>query len=196
MVHCGQDCSKPLCAPAGKVPTTMSSRESCQTVVFPSSLGWMAIAVRADLLCQLTFGHPSEAVAIKSLDCEFQNPGRPTQWLRSLMKRLQAYASGEPDGFQDIGVDVRNLSEFRQRVLECCRRVPYGTTISYGELAAKAGVSGAARAVGSCMAGNRIPLIIPCHRVVRSDGGLGHYSAPGGVLTKRRLLRLERCPLG
>jgi methylated-DNA-[protein]-cysteine S-methyltransferase len=63
--------------------------------------------------------------------------------------------------------------------------------LTYGELAAKAGYPGAARAVGNCMAANRIPLLIPCHRVVCAGGRLGSYSAPGGTVTKRRLLALE-----
>ena len=77
-----------------------------------------------------------------------------------------------------------------------CRRIPYGRTMSYAELAAKAGSPNAARAVGNCMAGNRIPLIVPCHRVVCSDGRLGSYSAPGGTRMKRRLLDLESKKLG
>ena len=83
------------------------------------------------------------------------------------------------------------FSRFQRRVLNQCRRVPCGATISYARLAAKAGYPGAARAVGNCMAGNPIPLIVPCHRVVCSDGRLGAYSAPGGTAMKRRLLALE-----
>jgi methylated-DNA-[protein]-cysteine S-methyltransferase len=64
--------------------------------------------------------------------------------------------------------------------------------MTYGELAAKAGSPRAARAVGSCMARNRIPLVIPCHRVVPSGGRLGSFSAPGGSETKRRLIDMER----
>jgi methylated-DNA-[protein]-cysteine S-methyltransferase len=112
-----------------------------------------------------------------------------------LRRRLQAYASGKPDDFRDIRLDLcllrPFLTDFQLRVLEQCRKIPYGATISYAELAAKAGFSRAARAVGNCMAGNLIPLLIPCHRVVKSDGQLGSYSAPGGVEMKRRLLASE-----
>ena len=74
----------------------------------------------------------------------------------ALVHRLQAYASGAPDDFRDIRIDPGPPSEFQRRVLNQCRRVAYGSTISYGELAAKAGYPGAARAVGNCMAANRI----------------------------------------
>ena len=71
------------------------------------------------------------------------------------------------------------------------RNVPYGQTLSYAELAAKAGSPKAARAVGSVMAQNRVPLIIPCHRVVGSGGHLGGFSAPRGIAFKKQLLELE-----
>jgi methylated-DNA-[protein]-cysteine S-methyltransferase len=110
---------------------------------------------------------------------------------RRLVERLTAFAAGERDSLADIPIDVGRLGKFQRRVAKQCRSIPYGQTISYAELAAKSGSPRAARAVGNCMAGNRIPLIVPCHRVVRSDGRLGSFSAPGGVGMKRRLLALE-----
>ena len=98
------------------------------------------------------------------------------------MRRLQAYAKGAlKDDFRDIKLDLGRLSVFQRRVLEECRKIPFGTTLSYGQLAARAGSARAYRAVGNCMAGNKIPIITPCHRVVQSSGVLGSYSAPGGV---------------
>ena len=107
------------------------------------------------------------------------------------MRRLQAYAAGNPDDFRDVPVDPGPESPFQASVWRHCRKIPIGQTLSYAELAAKAGSPGAARAVGNCMARNRIPLIIPCHRVVNANGSVGFYSAPGGARTKRRLLALE-----
>ncbi len=109
----------------------------------------------------------------------------------TLVRRLQAFASGKPDPLRDIPVDLDPLGDFQRRVLKQCRRIPYGSTMSYAALAAKAGFPRAARAVGNCMAANRTPLLVPCHRVVRSDGQPGPYSAPGGVAMKRRLLAME-----
>jgi methylated-DNA-[protein]-cysteine S-methyltransferase len=77
-------------------------------------------------------------------------------------------------------------------VLEACRGIPYGRTTTYAELAAKAGNPRAARAAGSAMSHNPIPIIIPCHRVLHTGGGLGGFSAPGGLSLKERLLAMER----
>jgi len=166
-------------------------------VAFPSLLGWMAAVGLDKTLWQLTFGHRSRQDAMAGLD-----PGL-AQWARqgggnpALVARLRAYASGSPDDFLDLPVHPGdNLTAFRRRVLSCCRRIPLGATLSYGQLAAQAGAPGAGRAVGSCMAANRIPLVIPCHRVIGSGGSLRGYSGPGGLRMKRRLLEIEARMVG
>lgn len=86
-------------------------------------------------------------------------------------------------------LDLDSCSRFQRRVLEAESRVPRGRVIGYGGLAEAAGHPGAARAVGRALAANPFPLVIPCHRTVRADGGLGGYQ--GGVDTKRALLEME-----
>lgn len=86
-------------------------------------------------------------------------------------------------------IDWSGLGRFDRKILKTLARVPYGRVISYGELARRAGYRGAARAVGSALSRNPLPLVIPCHRVVRGDGGLGGYSA--GRRWKKKLLNLE-----
>ena len=159
--------------------------------VFPSGLGWMAVVTSGATVKQLTFGHPSPAAARRALGRGTLEHAMPGKRDTSLVQRLRAYASGTPDDFCDVAVDPGPVSKFRERILDQCRKIPFGRTLSYAGLAAKAGFPRAARAVGNCMAGNRIPLIVPCHRVVRSDGRLGRYSACGGTRMKRRLLALE-----
>jgi methylated-DNA-[protein]-cysteine S-methyltransferase len=88
-------------------------------------------------------------------------------------------------------VDLSWATPFQKKVYRALMRIPYGRTRSYAEVAEMAGSPGACRAVGSANAVNRIPLIIPCHRVIRSDGSPGGFSAPGGVKIKKRLLDLE-----
>lgn len=78
---------------------------------------------------------------------------------------------------------------FQERVWRSLRQVPYGAVLTYGELAQRAGFPKAARAVGAAMARNRIPIVLPCHRVIASGGGLGGFT--GGLEIKRKLLRLE-----
>jgi methylated-DNA-[protein]-cysteine S-methyltransferase len=160
-------------------------------VVFPSKLGWMAIIAAGATVEQLSFGHPTAAAARAAVE-DTQVDGTPLDGrIAEIVERLQAYAAGVPDDFRDVRIALGPVGEFRRRVLSQCRRIPYGTTISYAQLAVRAGYPGAARAVGNCMATNRIPLLMPCHRVVCSDGRLGGYSASGGIRTKRRLLALE-----
>ena len=191
-------------------------------LVFPSDLGWMAVAMSGDAVRRLTFGHRSETAARKrivsslhdsSLSSSFSGRACPTCFIaadtsgtpdrftvttveRRLIARLQRYAAGTPDTLDDISVDFGPTSEFRRRILTLCRRIPYGRTVSYSELAAQAGSPRAARAVGNCMAANAIPLVIPCHRVICADGRIGVYSAPGGTAMKQRLLAMEQKPRG
>jgi len=160
-------------------------------VVFHSRLGWIAMIGAGDLLRQLTFGHRSSKLAVANLDPALASGAQRGLWNPQLVERLQAYASGAKDDFRDVKADLGANTPFQRRVLECCRRIPWGWTVSYAELAAQAGFPGAARAVGRCMASNRIPLVIPCHRVIASDGSPRGFSASGGVRMKRRLLALE-----
>jgi methylated-DNA-[protein]-cysteine S-methyltransferase len=151
----------------------------------------MGLLGQGDRLEQLTFGHASAQEALRALDPDLTGTARRGTWNPSLVARLKAYAAGRPDDFADVSVTPGATTEFRRRVLDCCRRIPYGQTLTYGQLASRVGSPGAARAVGNCMATNRIPLIIPCHRVIPSGAGLGGYSAASGTAMKRRLLDME-----
>ena len=106
-----------------------------------------------------------------------------------LADRVRRYFAGERGSFDDVEVDLSWGTEFQLALAEALRAVPYGETVTYGELAALAGHPNAQRAAGTFCAGNRFPLVVPCHRVV-SAGGLGGYGSLGGEY-KRRLLKLE-----
>jgi methylated-DNA-[protein]-cysteine S-methyltransferase len=108
--------------------------------------------------------------------------------LESAARQLDEYFSGRRRVFE-VPLDLRLASGFRSTVLGYLTGIPYGRTQSYAEVAAGAGHSGAVRAVGSACAANPLPLVIPCHRVVRSDGSLGGYL--GGLEIKKALLELE-----
>ncbi|OHB81453.1 MAG: hypothetical protein A2W31_13120 [Planctomycetes bacterium RBG_16_64_10] len=163
--------------------------------VFDSALGWMAIVGQGGVLRMLTFGHRTPQAARRATAVGGYPHGRPRPWHRSLAQRLQAYAAGRSTRLDDVSWDATGLSRFRCAVLAHCQRIPWGTTISYAQLAARAGYPHAARAVGTVMAGNRTPLVVPCHRVIAATGGLGGYSAPQGIAMKRRLLQLEGIPI-
>jgi methylated-DNA-[protein]-cysteine S-methyltransferase len=111
-----------------------------------------------------------------------------------LGERLRAYfVAGSQDDFLDVRLNLEGATAFQQAVCEALRHVPYGETVTYGELAAIAGHPNAQRAVGSFCAANRFAIVVPCHRVVAA-GGLGSYG-PLGVGYKRRLLELEHAAL-
>lgn len=104
---------------------------------------------------------------------------------------LRAYFDGTAVDFAPVRLDDATLSPTERAIYAALRAVPRGATVTYGQLAGRIGKPGAARAVGVAMARNRWPVVVPCHRVLASDGALGGFSAPGGVSTKRRLLALE-----
>ncbi len=104
-------------------------------------------------------------------------------------KLLRAYAANSASPRKKIKVDWACLKGFDRKILEVLYRVPCGQTVSYAELARRSGHPKAARAVGSVMSRNRLPVFLPCHRVVRSDGTLGEYGP--GRHWKKRLLAAE-----
>jgi len=113
-------------------------------------------------------------------------PASPPRWLsdavHAAVRRHEAFKGP---------VDLARAGPFEREVLQALLRIPAGQVRTYGEIARALGDPGAARAVGAACARNPLPLLIPCHRVVRSDGGLGGYSLRGGVELKRRLLEGE-----
>jgi methylated-DNA-[protein]-cysteine S-methyltransferase len=110
--------------------------------------------------------------------------------LREVVSQVLEYLEGRRDVFT-LAHDLRSLTPFQRDVLTTVQEVPRGEYLTYGELARRIGKPGAARAVGQALGSNPIPIIIPCHRVLASDGSLGGYSGRGGVRTKEALLRLE-----
>ncbi len=98
---------------------------------------------------------------------------------------------GEPKDLRYVSVDTAGMADFNRRVYDVARTIPAGSTLSYGEIAARLGDRNLARDVGQALGQNPIPIIIPCHRVLGSGGKTGGFSAPGGVAAKLRLLSIE-----
>lgn len=121
-------------------------------------------------------------------------PG-PEHPVSGWIARIVAYFRGEAVAFDDIPLDMTAVPERERAIYAALRRVPRGHTLTYGALAAEAGMPGEARSVGTAMARNPWPLIVPCHRVLAAAGKTGGFSAPGGVSTKLRMLRLEGAAL-
>lgn len=118
--------------------------------------------------------------------------------VKSVFKRcrmnLKNFFAGKRCDLNAVPIDWRFLSGWDHRILKALRKVPLNQQISYSELASKANVPRAARAVGNTLNRNPIPILIPCHRVIRKDGTLGGYS--GGLKWKKRLIALERQMMG
>ncbi len=111
---------------------------------------------------------------------------------KAVQKQIIAYFRGQrADLGKNLALDLGEFSPFGRRVLIACRGVKSGQTISYLQLAKRIKRPNSARAVANILAQNPLPLIIPCHRVVRADGQIGGFSAPGGKSLKKRLLKFE-----
>ena len=116
----------------------------------------------------------------------------PPAAVQSAIDAMAALLDGEPTDLSDVDLDLGAVPAFDRRVASSAREIPLGETITYGELATRIGAPGEAREVGAALGRNRFPLVVPCHRIIAADGGLGGFSAPGGTDTKRRLLAIER----
>jgi methylated-DNA-[protein]-cysteine S-methyltransferase len=162
---------------------------------FQTEFGWCAMLGRGELLRALTFGHRNADDACSWLLRRLTADIRRAKWNQPLAQRIAEFLDGEPHEFRDVQLDLAHLTPFANRVVNACRRIHWGQTASYCNLADKAGSAGAARAVGQVMASNRTPLVVPCHRVISTGGRLGGFSAPQGLAMKRRLLALESAAL-
>jgi methylated-DNA-[protein]-cysteine S-methyltransferase len=106
------------------------------------------------------------------------------------------YFNGKPADFAEVACDLPAEGTFSGKVLRACRAIAYGRKMTYTSLAEQIGCPDSARAVGTALGKNPIPLVVPCHRVVNASGGMSGFSAPGGVELKRRMLDMERKGIG
>jgi AraC family transcriptional regulator of adaptative response/methylated-DNA-[protein]-cysteine methyltransferase len=153
--------------------------------VVESSLGPMLVAASDKGVCRLSFGRGREELERLFPNAELVEGGAD---FAELLQRVVA-AVDDPASGREIPVDVRGTA-FQERVWQELRRIPPGETRSYAEIAAAAGNPKAVRAAGSANGANHVPVLIPCHCVVRSDGSLGGYAY--GLEIKRKLLEREK----
>ena len=132
-------------------------------------------------------GVPKVAAAVAAMAAV--DRGHPV--LQQAVEQLEQYFAGHRQLFR-LPLDLTKLPAFTRQILATLQSVPFAETLTYGDLAARAGYPRAARAVGQAMAQNPVPLLVPCHRVLAADGRLTGFSAAGGTTTKAWLLALER----
>ena len=162
--------------------------------VVGTDIGPLLLAATQDGLVNVVF-HATDAVRDKTLDRlatrlgtePVESPDSP--WLAEAIRQFEAYFAGDLRDFE-LPLDWSLISGFNRQVLrELASGVRYGSVVGYGDLAGRVGQPGAAQAVGVAMGSNPLPVVVPCHRVVESDGGIGGFG--GGLETKRKLLALE-----
>jgi len=153
--------------------------------------GWLAAVSDGSVILAILFERNRHELEAR-LSKEFPGAEEQSRGIaQTAVKQLQQYFAGERRTF-DLPLSLQASSGFARKVLKALQQVPYGSTVTYKELAGMAGSPAAARAIGRVMASNPLPILIPCHRVIGSNGKLTGYSGGGGVTSKRCLLDLEQ----
>lgn len=178
----------------------------CQKlIILDTSVGFLGLVFKGSTVVHLSLGHKTRSELIDAIyrdahrgsgQIAVQRVRRLQGTTRRLIDRVYRYTEGEVEEFFDVDLDLSGLSPFSLRVITACRQIPYGATATYASLAGRAGSPGAARSVGTMMAKNRFPLLVPCHRVVAAGNRLGGFSARGGTDLKHRLLAMEATACG
>jgi methylated-DNA-[protein]-cysteine S-methyltransferase len=166
---------------------------SLSYILVPSQFGALVLLWQNDtgtprvhrLLLPLDGGPAEEMLQVLRVGASF----RSCPSMLGLGERITRFLEGQDVTFPLDILALETCSEFQQRVLQAEHGIPRGWVSTYGRLAQHLGVPGAARAVGNALASNPFPILIPCHRAIRSNGGLGGYQ--GGLEMKRALLEME-----
>jgi len=158
--------------------------------LIPSTIGEVGVVRRADRIALQRILLPRKGRSMSELIRESFPGAVPEKAGRdTICKQLRAFLGGEAVDFSIGELDLDGIDGFARRVLMADHAIPRGWVMTYGGLAATLGIPGGARAVGNVMAGNPFPLVIPCHRVIRSGGELGGFG--GGLPMKKALLTME-----
>jgi methylated-DNA-[protein]-cysteine S-methyltransferase len=168
--------------------------------VLETVIGFMGIAWSETGLIRLCLPERSrEAVERRLLrhsGVAASNAGQQPRWVAQLIVSIEAYAKGEDVDFSGVPVDLAGVDDFRLAIYAAARKLAFGETTTYGELAKRAGHAGLARETGAALGANPVPLVIPCHRILAAGGKIGGFSAPGGSATKEKMLAMEGVHVG
>jgi methylated-DNA-[protein]-cysteine S-methyltransferase len=183
----------PIIAEARERLVARARREGLGTVgyrIVDSPLGPLWVAVGPRGLLNIHYGAEPSSLELRRIVRAY-GPGvlPDARRVDDVARELDQYFNGKRRDF-DVAVDLSPLTPFQRKVLAVTARVPYGELITYAKVARSAGNDRAYRAAAGAIGDNPIPIVVPCHRVVASDGTLGGYA--GGLDAKRRLLKLER----
>lgn len=168
-----------------------NKEDSISTYVFRTAFGWSSITVTGGNVINVVLPGISSSLQLKNVN-NFSL--EPDELSKDVISRICLYFEGENVDFSAIPLNLPFGSEFSHGILDSCRKIPYGQIKSYGELANDAGFTNAARATGNILANNPLPLLIPCHRIVKADGNIGGFmkNIEGAADIKRKMLALEK----
>ena len=162
--------------------------------LFPTAIGVCGLAWSERGVSRVVFPESREAATRARLirrDRDISEAAPPPAIAEAIAAITALLETGRAD-LSAIALDMDGVDAEEQAILEAARTIPPGSTVTYGELAARIGQPRATREVGQAMARNRFPIVVPCHRVLAAGGGFGGFSAPGGLESKARLLTIER----
>jgi methylated-DNA-[protein]-cysteine S-methyltransferase len=163
--------------------------------LFETAFGRCGVAWSVDGLTAVQFYDRTPALSERGLVARSGSAGAaaPPPTIAATVADIQNYLAGQRVDFSTVAVDLGGLEPFRRKLYEALRTVGFGSTTTYGELARRIGADGleGPRDVGAAMGRNPVPIVIPCHRVLAAGGKIGGFSAPGGSVTKAKLLALE-----
>ena len=163
--------------------------ETIRYVVTDSQLGPLLVAATSKGICRLTFGEDEGALRRRFPNADIRkDDGTIAGWVEGALTAID-----RPESAPELPIDVRGTA-FQEKVWQELRKIPLGQTRSYADIAAAVGQPGAVRAVGTANGSNPVSVLVPCHRVIRSDGSLGGYG--GGLPNKVKLLAAEGITLG
>ncbi|TIS56752.1 methylated-DNA--[protein]-cysteine S-methyltransferase [Mesorhizobium sp.] len=177
-----------------------SSHAVAGHAVFETALGFMGIAWSEAGLTRLCLPQRNrdavERRLLRHAGIAGQAARPEPQWVTELIASIKAYAAGEDVDFSAVPVDLAGVDDFRLAIYDAARKLAFGETTTYGELARRAGHAGLARETGAALGANPVPLVIPCHRILAAGGKIGGFSAPGGSTTKEKMLAMEGVRVG
>ncbi|MBW3625923.1 MAG: methylated-DNA--[protein]-cysteine S-methyltransferase [Armatimonadetes bacterium] len=181
--------SSPVMGPAEWPQKRRIRQESARGLVFDTAAGWVGVALDGeDRLIEIVMPRETAEATAEALGVAHPHPLPDPGPVQELIDQLRRYFNGEPTAFR-WPFNLSHLTPFQQEALTICASIPHGELRSYGWIADRMGRPQSARPVGQAMGANPIPILIPCHRVVGSDGKLVGYG--GGMGWKERLLKLE-----
>jgi methylated-DNA-[protein]-cysteine S-methyltransferase len=170
----------------------LQSSAETNLTAFETRIGWIGLAWNARGIVTLLLPRPTRAHALRDLQREYPDAIVRERAPAEMVRELEEYVEGQRRSF-DLPLDWSSIKPFQRAVLQAASTIPFGETRSYGWIARQIGKPRAARAVGRALGANPIPIILPCHRVINSNGELGGYG--GGLPLKVKLLRLEGAAL-